>query len=159
MKTKNFLISIMAIFTAICLFGCSNEDSYPSILTEDMEIVIRFDNQTAHNININVNDQSWYVEDFTIDPNSMWEYSLIKKRGEQDVFILPMKAFEAYIDNIKVAYISAQNASKIAKYVPLFDTSFSVAKIDATKDAISKSIYTFTITEETIEAWKSINNL
>ena len=145
--------------TVIGLVSCSNEDSYPSTLTEDMEIVICFENKTEHNIHIKVNDSSWYVENFTIAPNSKWEYSMVKKSGEQDVFTLPMRAFEAYVDNNKVADINTQNGSKIAKYVPLFDTSFSVAKIDATKDAISKSIYTFTITEETIEAWGSINKL
>ena len=150
---------LIYMMTVIGLVSCSNEDSYPSTLTEDMEIVICFENKTDHNIHIKVNDSSWYVENFTIAPNSKWEYSLIKKRGEQDVFILPMKAFKAYVDNNKVADINTQNGSKIAKYVPLFDTSFSVAKIDATKDAISKNIYTFTITEETIEAWESINKL
>lgn len=83
---------------------------------------------------------------------------MVKKSGEQDVFTLPMRAFEAYVDNIKVAYIDAQNGGNIAIYVPLFDTSFDVTKIEATKEAISKSIYTFTITEETIEAWESIDN-
>lgn len=150
---------LIYMMTVIGLVSCSNEDSYPSTLTEDMEIVIRFENKTEHNIHIKVNDSSWYVENFTIVPNSKWEYSMVKKSGEQDVFTLPMRAFEAYVDNNKVADINTQNGSKIAKYVPLFDTSFSVAKIDATKDAISKSIYTFTITEETIEAWGSINKL
>ena len=72
-----------------------------------------------------------------------------------------MLTFEAYVDNIKVAYIDAQNGGNIAIYVPLFDTSFDVTKIEATKETISKSksIYTFTITEETIEAWESINKL
>lgn len=150
---------LIYMMTVIGLVSCSNEDSYPSTLTEDMEIVICFENKTEHNIHIKVNDSSWYVENFTIAPNSKWEYSMVKKSGEQDVFTLPMRAFEAYVDNNKVADINTQNGSKIAKYVPLFDTSFSVAKIDATKDAISKSIYTFTITEETIEAWGSINKL
>lgn len=150
---------LIFMISAIGLASCSNEDSYPSTLTEDMEIVICFENKTDHNIHIKVNDSSWYVENFTIDPNSKWEYSMVKKSGEQDVFTLPMRAFEAYVDNIKVAYIDAQNGGNIAIYVPLFDTSFDVTKIEATKEAISKSIYTFIITEETIDAWESIDNL
>ncbi len=153
---KSFIISLFVMF---CIIGCSkDEDSYPSPLKEDCKIVICFDNQTNHHIYFEVNHPSWHVSNIEIQPMAKWEYTIAMKRGEQNVFILPMRACTIYVDGEMTAYFEAKADSTLPTYVPLSDKSFSVEMYKATKESVRKGVYTFTITETTVEAWKSASS-
>ncbi len=155
-KMKSLPKFIISLCVTFCFWGCTkNEDAYPSLLKEDCDIVICFDNQTSHHVYFEVNDPSWHVSNIEIPPKAKWEYTIAMKRGDQDIFILPMRACTIYVDGEMTAYFEARAESMIPTYVPLSDRSFSVERYKATKDSVSKAVFTFTITEATVDAWES----
>ena len=138
----------------INLAGCANKDNYPSILTEDIEIVIYFENLTNRSLHFEGFQPSWYVSDFTIDPQSEWSISFIKKEGEQDIFILTTGSFVVYADNIRLAEITGKETDLIS---PAHHSYFSAEHYEATRDSVAKSVYTFTIREEVVDAWEALD--
>lgn len=147
-------LTLLLSLMILSLTGCTNKDNYPSILTEDIEIVIRFENLTDRSLHFEGFQPSWHVSDFTVDPQSEWSTSFIKKEGEQDIFILTTGSFVVYADNIRLAEITGKETDLIS---PAHDSCFSAEHYEATGDSVAKSVYTFTITEEVVDAWETLN--
>lgn len=148
------ILTLLLALMVLSLMGCTNKDNYPSILTEDIEIVICFENLTNHILHFEGFQPSWHVSDFTVDPQSEWSISFIKKKGEQDIFILTTGSFIVYADNIRLADITGKETDLIS---PAHHSYFSTEHYEATRDSVAKSVYTFTITEEVVDAWEVLN--
>ena len=150
------LTVLLSFVTIVSMTGCMTAGPVEH-LDDDREIIIRFENLTDHSLYFEFT-QTWNVDNFTVDPKSEWNYSILKKTGEQYVFRLLVSSFIVYIDGIQLPEINYDNSWSIKEYVPIYN-NFSVTNIKATKNSIDKSIYTFTITEEVIEAWRSVENI
>lgn len=151
---RHLLTLLLSLTVILGMQGCTTDDNYPSILTEDVEVVISFENLTDKQICFEVGEP-WHVSDFTVDPQSRWDYSFIMKAGERDVFTLSMSSFIVYADNTKIAEITGKEANIIS---PAHGSCFSENHYEATNDAISRSTYSFVITEEILEAWNSADS-
>lgn len=148
---KLLILSLVAIVFESCQF-----QSISTINEEDSEIVICFKNETDHQISAEVNDPDWYVSGFSVEPHSSWGYGFEMKEGQSPFFILSMREITLYLDNGQSFNFNKDDLYQTQDFSPTWPHNYHMTSYKATKNSVARIIYTFVITDETVEAWKTL---